>query len=125
MRLRPIAVSRTIAGLALAIVCCFYGSGIEARQVPITILHTCDLHGHILPTENYAGQTNLGGLARCATVIRQVRAEQPHTLLVDAGDTIQGAPVSYLSGGQALVTALNLLHYDAWIWGNHEFDWGL
>lgn len=96
-----------------------------AREVALTILHTTDLHGNILPTENYDGQPNLGGLARCATVIRQVRAAQPNTLLVDAGDTLQGTAVSYLSGGQVLVRLLNLLRYDAWVWGNHEFDWGL
>ncbi|MEI8063449.1 MAG: bifunctional UDP-sugar hydrolase/5'-nucleotidase [Verrucomicrobiota bacterium] len=96
-----------------------------AREVPITILHTCDLHGNILPTDNYDGQTNLGGFARCATVIRQVRTEQPNTLVVDAGDTLQGAAVSYLSDGRVMVQLLNLLQYDAWVWGNHEFDWGL
>jgi 2',3'-cyclic-nucleotide 2'-phosphodiesterase (5'-nucleotidase family) len=96
-----------------------------AREVPITILHTCDLHGNVLPTENYEGQTNLGGIARCATAIRQVRAHERNVLLLDAGDTIQGAAVSYLSRGQVMVKALNLLRYDAWCWGNHEFDWGL
>jgi 2',3'-cyclic-nucleotide 2'-phosphodiesterase (5'-nucleotidase family) len=96
-----------------------------ARQVPITILHTCDLHGNVLPTESYEGQTNLGGIARCATVIRQVRASEKNVLLVDAGDTIQGAPVSFYSQGRVMVKALNLLRYDAWCWGNHEFDWGL
>lgn len=96
-----------------------------AREVALTILHTCDLHGNILPTENYDGQPNLGGLARCATVIRQVRAAQPNTILVDAGDTVQGTAVSYLSDGRVMVRLLNLLRYDAWVWGNHEFDWGL
>lgn len=96
-----------------------------ARDVHITILHTCDLHGNVLPTENYEGRTNLGGLARCATVIRQVRAQEKNVLLVDAGDTIQGAPVGYLTDGQVMVKALNELHYDAWVWGNHEFDWGM
>jgi len=96
-----------------------------SREVPITILHTCDLHGHILPTEDYNGHTNVGGLARCATAIQQVRAHEKNVLLVDAGDTIQGSAASYLSDGQVMVKLLNLLRYDAWVWGNHEFDWGL
>src|SRR5437867_5235167 len=96
-----------------------------AREVPITIVHTCDLHGHVLPTESYEGQTNLGGVARCATAIREIRAREKNVLLLDAGDAIQGTAVSFLSDGQVMVKILNLLRYDAWCWGNHEFDWGL
>lgn len=109
-----------VAGLFLLI-----HTPIWAREVPITILHTCDLHGNILPGEDYDGHTNLGGFARCATAIRQIRSGVTNALLVDAGDTIQGGAVSYLSDGQAMAQALNLLRYDAWVWGNHEFDWGL
>ncbi len=100
-------------------------SRLSAREVPITILHTCDLHGNVLPTESYEGKTNVGGIARCATVIRQIRAQEKNVLLVDAGDTMQGTPVSFLSDGQVMVKCLNQLHYDSWTWGNHEFDWGL
>jgi len=70
-------------------------SGLSAREVSITILHTCDLHGNVLPTESYEGKTNLGGIARCTTVIRQIRAQEKNVLLVDAGDTMQGTPVSF------------------------------
>jgi 2',3'-cyclic-nucleotide 2'-phosphodiesterase (5'-nucleotidase family) len=98
---------------------------LPAREVPLTILHTCDLHGHVLPTVDYAGRTNLGGLARCATMIRELRGSVTNALLVDAGDTLQGTAVSFYSDGLALVKALNHLRYDAWVWGNHEFDWGL
>ncbi len=98
---------------------------VSAREVPIVILHTCDLHGNILPTESYEGQTNVGGIARCATVIRQIREHEKNVLLVDAGDAMQGTPVSFLTGGQVMVKCLNQLHYDSWTWGNHEFDWGL
>ena len=91
-----------------------------AREVPITILDTTDLHGHILP----ASDGESGGLARCATVIRQVRASEKNVLLVDAGDTIQGTAVSWLTGGQVMMKTMNALRYDAWVLGNHEFDWG-
>jgi 2',3'-cyclic-nucleotide 2'-phosphodiesterase (5'-nucleotidase family) len=111
--------------LAMAIFLVLVCAGLEAREVPITILHTCDLHGNILPTDSYEGQTNLGGIARCATMIRQIRAAEKNVLLVDAGDTIQGGAVSFLSDGQVMVKCLNQLHYDSWTWGNHEFDWGL
>lgn len=98
---------------------------LQAREVSITILHTCDLHGNVLPTESYEGKTNLGGIARCATAIRRIREHEKNVLLVDAGDTLQGTPLSFLSDGQVMVKCLNQLRYDAWTWGNHEFDWGL
>lgn len=108
----------------LALILVSLGHGAFAREIPITILHTCDLHGNILPTEDYAGRTNLGGLARCATAIREVRQHEKNVLVVDAGDTIQGTAASFLSDGLVMVKLLNLLRYDAWCWGNHEFDWG-
>lgn len=111
--------------VAAAVVACLWWAVVFAREVPITILHTCDLHGNVLPTEDYQGRTNLGGIARCATVIRQVRQQEKNVLLVDAGDTIQGAAIGYLTEGQVMVKALNHLRYDAWVLGNHEFDWGL
>ena len=80
-------------------------SRVLAREVPITIIHTCDLHGNILPTESYEGKTNVGGIARCATMIRQIRAQEKNVLLVDAGDSMQGTPVSFLSDGQVMVNA--------------------
>ncbi len=91
----------------------------------ITILHTTDLHGHILPTTDYEGRQNVGGLLRCATLIRRARAAHPKALLVDCGDLYQGAPESFLTDGRIMMRALAWLGYDAWIIGNHEFDWGI
>ncbi|HUJ72007.1 MAG TPA: bifunctional UDP-sugar hydrolase/5'-nucleotidase, partial [Verrucomicrobiae bacterium] len=113
-----------LLAVAAALVCISWVR-VSAREVPITILHTCDLHGNVLPTEDYEGKTNVGGIARCATAIRRVREQEKNVLLVDAGDTLQGTPVSFLTDGQVIVKCLNQLHYDAWTWGNHEFDWGL
>jgi len=104
-------------------------SNLAAREVSITVLHTTDLHGHIRPTDitypkEEAG-ADLGGLARCATAIKKIRAETPNCLLLDDGDTIQGTAASLMSGGLMMVRAMNHLRYDAWTLGNHEFDWGL
>ncbi|MCB1094144.1 MAG: bifunctional metallophosphatase/5'-nucleotidase [Verrucomicrobiae bacterium] len=93
--------------------------------VTVSIFYTTDLHGHILPTESYTGWKNVGGLARCATQIQRWRSENPNSLLIDVGDVYQGTHVSKQSDGALMVSLLNKLNYDAWVIGNHEFDWGL
>jgi 2',3'-cyclic-nucleotide 2'-phosphodiesterase (5'-nucleotidase family) len=97
----------------------------ESSVKTISIIHTTDLHGHILPTTDYEGNTNLGGLAKCATQIRAWRNLNPSSILVDVGDLYQGTPVSQLCNGKVMVELINKLGYDSWTLGNHEFDWGL
>jgi len=92
--------------------------------IRISILHTTDLHGHILPTVSYEGEKNLGGFARCATQIRTWRLENPHSLLIDVGDVFQGTEIGLRTQGQVMLRAFELLGYDGWVIGNHEFDWG-
>ncbi|MCX7401920.1 MAG: bifunctional UDP-sugar hydrolase/5'-nucleotidase [Planctomycetia bacterium] len=94
------------------------------RARTISIFHTTDLHGRIVPTSNYDGLDDVGGFARCATCIRQWRKESPHSLTVDVGDVVQGTAVSMESGGNLLIDLFNRLGYDAWTLGNHDFDWG-
>jgi len=97
----------------------------EAEAVRISILHTTDLHGHILPTSTYEGVGDVGGLARCASQIRQWKAENPNWLLLDAGDIFQGTEVGFRTRGKVIADCFNALDYDAWTIGNHEFDWGI
>ena len=96
----------------------------KAGQLTISLFNTTDLHGHILPTQSYEGVENLGGFARCVTQIKQWRTEQPHSILLDLGDVYQGTPESRATDGQLLINLFNKLNYDAWVIGNHEFDWG-
>ncbi len=90
----------------------------------ISIFHTTDLHGHIVPTETYGGLGDVGGFARCASCIRQWRKEAPDSLLVDVGDVYQGTAESLLNRGGMMIGLFNRLGYDAWVLGNHDFDWG-
>ena len=94
------------------------------NSVTISILHTTDLHGHILPTSDYSDQPDLGGLARCATQIRAWRRANPNSLLLDIGDVYQGTEIGLRTRGATMIRCLNALGYDAWVVGNHEFDWG-
>ena len=93
--------------------------------VCISILHTTDLHGHILPTSDYDGHPDRGGLARCARQIRRWQEENPNSILIDIGDVYQGTDVSLRNKGALMIDLLNHLKYDAWVVGNHEFDWGM
>jgi 5'-nucleotidase / UDP-sugar diphosphatase len=90
----------------------------------ISIFHTTDLHGHIVPTQTYGGMPDVGGFARCASCIRQWRKETPDSLLLDIGDVYQGTAESLMNGGKLMIGLFNRLGYDAWTLGNHDFDWG-
>ena len=100
-------------------------AALEPDTVCVSILHTTDLHGHILPTADYNGNHDYGGLARCAAQIRRWRRENPNSILIDVGDVYQGTEVSLRSKGELMIDLFNYLKYDAWIVGNHEFDWGI
>ncbi len=94
------------------------------EQVTISLLHTTDLHGHIRPTTSYGGMTNVGGIARCMTQLRKWRKSSPHHLTLDIGDLYQGTHASLATKGELMVQLLNQCQYDAWVAGNHDFDWG-
>ncbi len=100
-------------------------AALEPDTVCISILHTTDLHGHILPTSDYDGTADRGGFARCVTQIRRWRQQNQNSILVDVGDVYQGTEVSLRNKGELMIDLFNLLRYDAWVIGNHEFDWGI
>ena len=98
---------------------------LQPDTVCISVLHTTDLHGHILPTSDYDGTVDRGGLARCVTQIRRWRRQNPNSILIDVGDVYQGTDISLRNKGELMIDLFNHLKYDAWVIGNHEFDWGI
>jgi len=101
-----------------------FGFGKSADTRTVSIIHTTDLHGHILPTKTYSGRADVGGFARCATRIRRWKKENPDSILVDIGDLYQGTAASFNNEGRLFVDLLANFEYDAWTLGNHDFDWG-
>jgi len=98
----------------------------DADGTVVTILHTNDVHSRIDPFPEDGGRhAGLGGAARRATLIRRIRAENPRTLLLDAGDVFQGTPYFNLFRGEVDFKVMTALGYDAMTIGNHDFDAGI
>ncbi|MCB8942314.1 MAG: 5'-nucleotidase C-terminal domain-containing protein [Ardenticatenaceae bacterium] len=111
-------------------------TAVSAQTTPhfhLTILHTNDTHGRIAQTsalgsrctETEAAETQcFGGVARRATVINQIRAQEDNVLLLDGGDQFQGTLFYTRYKGDEAALFMNLLGYNAQAVGNHEFDDG-
>ena len=113
-----------------------YSADPSGRWFRLTILHTNDTHGHLLPFSYPEGiapdsqeaalphKANIGGVARRATLIRRLReALQPYpALVIDAGDYMDGTPFSLEFQGEADVACMNACGYDFATLGNHEFS---
>lgn len=93
------------------------------KKKHITILHTNDTHSHVEPFEaSHYRYANKGGVARRATLVENVRKENPNTLLLDAGDIFQGTPYFNYFGGELEFKLMSMLKYDLATIGNHDFD---
>ncbi|MEA3486618.1 MAG: metallophosphoesterase, partial [Thermodesulfobacteriota bacterium] len=98
----------------------------------ITIVHTNDLHSHLLgfsPNIDYTpletgDDKTVGGWARIATVIQDVKQDRSNpVLVVDAGDFLMGSLFHMLSREEAFeLRLMKAMGYDVVTLGNHEFD---
>ena len=98
----------------------------NSQKSDLTILHTNDMHSRIDPFPNDGGRyAGLGGVARRAALIREIRSRQENVLLLDAGDIFQGTPYFNLFEGELEFKLMSQMQYDASTLGNHDFDNGL
>nr|WP_221376387.1 5'-nucleotidase C-terminal domain-containing protein [Actinoplanes polyasparticus] len=112
------------------------------RSYRLTVLGTSDTHGNVYNWDYYKDAEyddsahNDVGVAKLAALVNRLRAEATGaTLVLDAGDTIQGTPLATYYAKQEPITttgekhpmarAMNMLRYDAVTLGNHEFNYGL
>ncbi|MEU2269739.1 5'-nucleotidase C-terminal domain-containing protein [Streptomyces olindensis] len=119
-------------------------AGRRAKRYAFTVMGTTDLHGNVFNWDYFTDAEfddkahNDVGLAKVSTLVNQVREEKGrrNTLLIDAGDTIQGTQLSYYyakvdpitaEGGPVhpMAQAMNAMDYDAAALGNHEFNYGI
>ncbi|WP_374756313.1 metallophosphoesterase [Dyadobacter psychrotolerans] len=94
--------------------------------VQLTILHTNDVHSRIdpFPMDGSRNQ-GMGGVARRAALVSQIRKEQKNVLLLDAGDVFMGTPYFNMFGGELEFKLMSDMGYDASTIGNHDLDNGI
>ncbi|MGP8302532.1 bifunctional metallophosphatase/5'-nucleotidase [Streptomyces inhibens] len=120
------------------------GHGRRRERYAFTVMGTTDLHGNVFNWD-YAADAEFDdaahndvGLAKISTLVADVRREKGrhNTLLIDAGDTIQGTQLAYYYAKVDPITdpdgpvhpmarAMNVIGYDAAALGNHEFNYGI
>jgi 5'-nucleotidase/UDP-sugar diphosphatase len=110
-------MNRMRRGLLYVFLLAAFAAAQQTRD--LTILHTNDLHARLLPDQH-----DRGGFARLAGTIRQERQGCTWCILVNAGDMVQGTPVSTLFRGLPIYEIARLFRFDASTLGNHEFDYG-
>ncbi|MFJ2178132.1 bifunctional metallophosphatase/5'-nucleotidase [Streptomyces sp. NPDC087851] len=118
--------------------------GRPPKRYAFTVMGTTDLHGNVFNWDYFTDKEfddaahNDVGLAKISTLVDQIRKEKGrhNTLLIDAGDTIQGTQLSYYYAKVDPITAkrgpvhpmaqaMNAIGYDAAALGNHEFNYGI
>ncbi|MFD5753117.1 bifunctional metallophosphatase/5'-nucleotidase [Streptomyces sp. NPDC127033] len=118
--------------------------GRPQKRYAFTVMGTTDLHGNVFNWDYFTDKEfddaahNDVGLAKISTLVEQVRKEKgrQNTLLIDAGDTIQGTQLAYYYAKVDPITAkrgpvhpvaqaMNAIGYDAAALGNHEFNYGI
>jgi 2',3'-cyclic-nucleotide 2'-phosphodiesterase/3'-nucleotidase len=113
---------------------CFTSVTLGANgTVDLVVAATTDVHGYIEGWNYLTGRPDtLRGLARIATIVDSMRrATGTLPILVDAGDMLQGTPLTYAAARidtmvrHPVIAAMNAMGYDAAAIGNHEFDYGL
>lgn len=87
----------------------------------IVIFHTNDQHARVAPDDDN-GKTI--GLAYFSAAVKAVKAENPNTLWLDAGDTFHGTPRINISKGMNMVELINAAGIDVVVPGNHDFNYG-
>jgi len=100
----------------------------DGNSVTVQILATADSHGRFVPYDYAVNAANMqGSLAQISTAVKHFRKENPNTILVDAGDTIQDNSASLFINDDVnpMMLAMNKIGYDVETLGNHEFNYGV
>ena len=133
--IKPPLVSRTVAFL---LSCCLAGcaqsdwdrNAVDDKSFSLTIGHLNDTHSHLESDQldlQLGGEKTrivIGGFPALATKVKQLRQDNDNFLLLHAGDALSGTLYYSLYKGEAEAQLMNMLPFDAFVIGNHEFDDG-
>jgi 2',3'-cyclic-nucleotide 2'-phosphodiesterase (5'-nucleotidase family) len=133
--LQSIGVARLALTLAMLSAACAGNParGARAESVDLVVAATTDVHGRLTGWDYDAGAADTTrGLSRAATIVDSLRAANPdRVVLVDAGDMLQGNPLTLVAARidttrpSPVIAAMNVMRYDAAVVGNHDFGYGL
>lgn len=102
-----------------------------AKVYQFEVLSTTDMHGRATAKDASTQKPVPNSMLKAATVVKQERDKfgKDKIILIDNGDLLQGTLVSQYAITQKtkdenpMLTALKYMKYDAWIMGNHEFNY--
>lgn len=106
--------------LICSAVCALQTSAFAADEADITIYYTNDVHTYI---DNNVGEGNEDLLTYSKVAALHNNTE--NSILVDAGDHIQGTAYGAMDDGETIIKLMNAAGYDVATLGNHEFDYGM
>lgn len=95
-------------------------------EVTIQLLATSDIHNKFYPYEYAVNEeSKSGSLAQVATVINELKTD--NTIIIDVGDTLQDNYSDLFLNDEIvpMIAGMNAIGYDAWVLGNHEFNYGM
>lgn len=91
------------------------------QPVEITVLHTSDIHAHLMPFDCASG-TAMGGYARMKAYRDRLAASGKKLVMLSSGDVFQGTLFFRFFRGIPDATFMSQMGYSAMTIGNHEFD---
>jgi sulfur-oxidizing protein SoxB len=102
----------------------------SGKAMHVSLLHTSDIHGQVHVHDEFFWEEGKavfrkrGGFAHLKTLIKELKKQNPNSLLLDGGDCFQGSAIAALSEGQVMVGLMNDLQYDLVLPGNWEVVYG-
>ena len=94
-------------------------------QDGVVVFYTNDVHTYIDNSYTVDEESGQEAPALRYSTVAALKASVPGSLLVDAGDHVQGTAYGSMDKGATIIELMNAAGYDLATLGNHEFDYGM